>query len=108
MSHFHQVNRVYNTNATSGKPSVNRLSVLEVGIHPSLLVNKPCFEMSDRVSGVARIFSQLPGGNNRRDLHTQAHQITTMVDEIIWIRHSVALNVSAVRILPVRPPVIAF
>ncbi len=38
---FHQVNRVDDADAASGEPPMNRLCILQVGIHARLVVDKP-------------------------------------------------------------------
>src|SRR4051812_12140192 len=62
-------------------------------------------------SSVLRVFllaRDLPRGNERRDLNTEADQRQSVLIKVVGIRKAVALNVWAVRIIRIWPPVIAF
>jgi len=63
--------------------------------------------MARGVIRVAAILGQHPGGRERRHLHAEADQRLAMGDEVVGIRHPVFLDVGPVRILGVRPPVVA-
>src|SRR5262249_62092997 len=60
-----------------------------------------------RMPWVTPFPGQLPGCDQRRNLHAQSHQVTAVIGEVIRVGHPVALNVWPVGILRVRPPVIA-
>lgn len=83
------------------------LSILKIWIHPGALVNEPEAQMLRGVLRVALFFRELPRGNERRNLHAQSHEISAMVGKVIRVRHAVALSVRTVRVVRVRPPVIA-
>src|SRR4030095_14442905 len=101
------MNRIDDSDPAPGYSSVNRLRILQVRGHSGALIYEPRAKMGGRVPGIASLLCELPCRNQRRNLYAEAHQVAAMVVEVVWIRHPVALNVWAARILRVRPPVVA-
>src|SRR5687767_12988458 len=54
------------------------------------------------------LMRQFPSGGERGYVDTQAHQVASMIDKVLRIRHSIALNVRTSWILRIRPPVVSF
>ena len=97
---------VDDSGAAASHAPMNRLSELQVRIHARSFVEKPRAQMRRRVLRVALVLRQLPGGDERRHLHAQSHQVPPMIDKIVRVRHSVTLNVWPIWIFRVWPPVI--
>src|SRR5882724_5977570 len=102
------MNRVDNAGSSTGEPTVNSLRILQVGIHSRGGVNKPRTKMSCCQLCVTRILSELPCCDKRRNLHTEAHQVASMISKVIGIRHAIALDIRRNRVLRIGPPVVTF
>src|SRR5262245_32133391 len=100
------MNCVDDAYATAGSNSVNSLRVLQVRIHACRGFKKPGPQMKTSMFRIAFVVGDQISSSERGHLQTQTHQGATMLDEILGIRHSVALNVWAIWILRIRPPVI--
>src|SRR5437660_1549324 len=101
------MNCVDDSDATSGRDSVDGLGELQVWIHARRFVDKPRAQVERGVLRITLILRDQVCGCKRRNLNTQAHQRATMLDEVVRVRHAVALNVRATGILWIGPPVIA-
>src|SRR5436305_873378 len=88
--------------------------------HPQLNMSSTTLDLSSCVrsypvaiapgsdlSRVTRVARQLPGGGERRNLHAQAHQSASVLDEVVRVRLSVALDVRPAGVLRIGPPVVA-
>ena len=63
--------------------------------------------MECRVVRVSLVTRDHPGRGQRRHLQAEPDQRVAMRDEVIGIRHPVALDVGAVRVSRIGPPVVA-
>src|SRR5882724_5537334 len=102
------MNRIDNADSASGETAVNRLRILQVGIHTRRAIHKPGAQMTGGVLCIAVVLRNLPRRRQGWNLHAEAHQGTTMIVEIVRVRHSITLNVWTTRVLWVRPPVVTF
>src|SRR5215510_5131097 len=100
------MNCVDDAYAPTGSNSVNSLRVLQIRIHARRRFKKPGPQMESRMFRIAFVVGDQISSSERRHLHTQTHQGAAMLDEILGIRHSIALNVWSIWILRIRPPVI--
>src|SRR5207247_9875304 len=104
---FDKINRLDDADAPSSRDAMDRLRELQVWIHARRFVDKPCAQMKRGLLRITLILRDQVCGCKRRNLNTQAHQRATMLDEVVRVRHAVALNVRATGILWIGPPVIA-
>jgi hypothetical protein len=105
--YFNQVERVNDTDAAAGKSPVDGLSVLQVRIHAGGIVDKPGTEVARRVVGVFVGAGDFVSGGERGHDQAEADHGAAMLHEIIGIGHAVALDVGAVGVGGVGPPVVA-
>src|SRR6266478_768950 len=100
------MNRVDDPDPASGKAPMDCLRVLQVRIHPCRWIQKPGSQMTCGMFRITLVTGYLPCRYECRHLHTQAHQRAAMFIEVVGVRHAIALNIRAVGILRIGPPVI--
>lgn len=101
------MNRIDDPGPAPRRAAVDRLRIFEVRIHARGLGEEPGAKVPRGMRRVARLARDLPGGGQRRDLDAEAHQEAPVVSEVAGVRHPVALDVRAVGVLRVGPPVVA-
>ena len=88
--------------------SVNCLRKLKIGIHQRCRIDEPCAQMLSSFAGIARIAGQDASRGERRHLHTEPDECVSVPGEVLRVRHAVALDVGAIRVFRIWPPVVSF
>src|SRR5215475_6486469 len=99
---------VDDSGAAASKTTMNRLCILQIGIHQRGGIEKPRAQVPGSVDSVAFFFGKHPGSCKRGDLQAQPNHRVTMGNEVVRVGHAIALDVRAVRVLGIGPPVITF
>ena len=102
------MNRINHPRASSGGLSFDGLAVEQIRIHLRRLIQEPRLQVLDRVLHVLLLARENVSRPHRPDDLAQSHHGVPMRDEIVRIRHAILLNVGAVRVFRVRPPIVSF
>src|SRR5262249_27092357 len=105
---FDQMDCVDNTCAAAGCDAMDRLGVLKVGVHARSLVDEPGPQVLRGVRCITRISSQLPCSREGWDLYAHPHEVAAMLDEVVRVRHAVALDIGSAWVVWIRPPIVSF
>jgi len=105
---LHQVNGVDDAGAPPRRPPLDRLAIQQAGVHARARVHEPGREMRDGMTCVPRVPRDLVRRDERGDDLAQPPQRVSMGHEVGRVGLAVAADVGAVRVLGVRPPVVAF
>jgi hypothetical protein len=76
--HFHEMNRVYDTDASAGKAAVDGLRVLQVGIHPCGGIQEPGAKVAGGVLRVHPVSGDQPSRCQCRHLLAESNQGVAM------------------------------
>ena len=79
------MNRVDNADAPSGRNSLDRLRILQIGIHTALRVDKPCADVAERLLYVLLVTGQQPSRCQIAHQRGKADHRMAVGDEVVRI-----------------------
>src|SRR5215472_19145952 len=100
------MNGVDDSNPSADGDPLDRLGVLEMGIHQGGGIEKPGAQMLCRLRCIALLSGEHPCRGERGHLNAETNQSVAMLVEVVWIRVAIAANVGTIRVGGIWPPVV--
>ena len=105
--HFGQMHGVDQASGAARAHALDRLRILEVGVHPGRGIDQPDAQLAHGRLGETLVVRQIVSGGERADVAGKSKQQPAVREKIRGIRFTIAADVGAVGVRRVRPPIVA-